>query len=106
MQVAVSLVANEFVGHERQENQNPAPSKTTKERPRIIKGRPFLVGCGCCALRSNQKPTERNAPMDSLKYVGLDVHRDTISVAVLDEGGKLVMQSIVATHAAALLDFV
>jgi transposase len=44
--------------------------------------------------------------MDSLKYVGLDVHRDTISVAVLDEGGKLVMQSILATHAAALLDFV
>ncbi len=42
----------------------------------------------------------------SLKYVGLDVHRDTISVAVLDGGGKLLMQSILATHAAALLDFV
>ncbi len=44
--------------------------------------------------------------MESLKYVGLDVHRDTISVAVLDGGGKLLMQSILATHAAALLDFV
>ena len=44
--------------------------------------------------------------MDSLKYVGLDVHRDTISVAVLDEAGKLIMQSVLATHAAALLDFV
>jgi transposase len=44
--------------------------------------------------------------MDSLKYVGLDVHRDTISVAVLDEDGKLVMQSVLATHAAAILDFV
>jgi transposase len=44
--------------------------------------------------------------MDSLKYVGLDVHRDTISVVVLDESGKLVMQTILATHAAALLDFV
>jgi hypothetical protein len=41
-----------------------------------------------------------------LKYVGLDVHRDTISVAVLEASGKLVMQSILATHAAALLDFV
>ena len=37
--------------------------------------------------------------MQSLKYVGLDVHRDTISVAVLDEAGKLVMQTILATHA-------
>lgn len=44
--------------------------------------------------------------MESLKYVGLDVDRDTISVAVLDQDGKLVMQSILATHAAALLDFV
>jgi hypothetical protein len=43
--------------------------------------------------------------MESLKYVGLDVHRDTNSAAVLDEGGKLVMQSILATHAAALLGF-
>ena len=44
--------------------------------------------------------------MQSLKYLGLDVHRDTISVAVLDDAGKLLMQSILATHAAAILDFV
>lgn len=44
--------------------------------------------------------------MQSVKYVGLDVHRDTVSVAVLDEEGKLVMQSILATHAGSLLDFV
>jgi transposase len=43
---------------------------------------------------------------NSVKYVGLDVHRDTISVAVLDVEGKLVMQSILATHAAAILDFI
>lgn len=44
--------------------------------------------------------------MESVKYVGLDVHRDTISVVVLEESGKMVMQTILATHAAALLDFV
>jgi hypothetical protein len=44
--------------------------------------------------------------MESLKYLGLDVHRDTISIAVLDDAGKLLMQSILATHAAAILDFV
>jgi transposase len=43
--------------------------------------------------------------MNSIKYVGLDVHRDTISVAVLNAEGKLVMQSVIATQAAAILDF-
>lgn len=44
--------------------------------------------------------------MDSLKYVGLDVHRDTISVVVLEESGKMVMQTTLATQSGALLDFV
>jgi transposase len=44
--------------------------------------------------------------MDSIKYIGLDVHQSTISVAVLDANGKLVMQSVIATHAATILDFV
>jgi hypothetical protein len=35
--------------------------------------------------------------MDSIKYVGLDVHRDTISVAVLNAEGKVVMQCVIAT---------
>ena len=41
----------------------------------------------------------------TIKYIGMDVHQSTISVAVLDAEGKLVMQSILATHAAAILDF-
>ena len=32
--------------------------------------------------------------MNSVRYVGLDVHRDTISAAVLNEGGRLVQQSV------------
>lgn len=43
--------------------------------------------------------------MDSVRYIGLDVHRDTISAAVLDSEGKLLMQSVLATRAAAILDF-
>jgi len=38
--------------------------------------------------------------MSSEKYIGLDVHQATISVAVLDSRGKLVMESIVETKAA------
>jgi transposase len=41
-----------------------------------------------------------------VQYVGLDVHQMTISAAVLDAEGKLVMQSIVATHASGILDFI
>jgi transposase len=43
--------------------------------------------------------------MDSIKYIGLDVHQSTISVAVLNAEGKLVIQSVIATHAATILDF-
>jgi hypothetical protein len=43
--------------------------------------------------------------MDSEKYIGLDVHQATIVVAVLDSAGKLVMESIVETKAATILQF-
>src|SRR5713226_8862109 len=43
--------------------------------------------------------------MESVKYIGFDVHQTTISVAVLNAEGQLVMQSVLATHAAAILDF-
>ena len=43
--------------------------------------------------------------MSKLKYIGLDVHQASISVAVLDESGKLVMQSVMATRATAILEF-
>ena len=44
--------------------------------------------------------------MNSVRYIGMDVHRDTISVAVLDEDGRVLMQSVLATRADAVLDFV
>ena len=43
--------------------------------------------------------------MNSEKYIGLDVHQATISVAVLESTGKLVMESILETKAATILDF-
>src|SRR6202047_3459300 len=43
--------------------------------------------------------------MDSEKYIGLDVHQATIVVAVLDSTGKLVMESILETEAATILQF-
>jgi len=43
--------------------------------------------------------------MSSEKYIGLDVHQATISVAVMDSQGKVVMESILETKASTLLEF-
>jgi transposase len=48
---------------------------------------------------------ERSTLMNSEKYIGLDVHQATISVAVMDSSGKLVMESILETKAATILEF-
>ena len=43
--------------------------------------------------------------MSSEKYIGFDVHQATISVAVIDSQGKVVMESILETKASTLLEF-
>ena len=43
--------------------------------------------------------------MNDAKYIGLDVHQATISAAVLDSTGKLVMESILETKVATVLQF-
>ena len=43
--------------------------------------------------------------MNEAKYIGLDVHQATISVAVRDSAGKLVMEAVLETKAEAILQF-
>ena len=43
--------------------------------------------------------------MDSVKYIGMDVHKEAISVAVLNSSGKLVMECTIETKASTILDF-
>src|SRR5215468_9426772 len=43
--------------------------------------------------------------MNDAKYIGLDVHQATISVAVLDSAGKFVMEAILETKAETILQF-
>ena len=38
--------------------------------------------------------------MDSKKYIGMDVHQATISIAVADSTGKVVIDSVIETKAA------
>src|SRR5258708_10933921 len=44
--------------------------------------------------------------MDSTKYIGMDVHKETISIAVLNSSGKLVMETIIEAKDSTLLQFV
>ena len=44
--------------------------------------------------------------MNLAKHIGMDVHQATISVAVMDTTGKLVMECILETRAATILEFI
>ena len=43
--------------------------------------------------------------MDSAKYIGLDVHKESISIAVLNAAGKIVMECVIETKASTILQF-
>jgi len=49
---------------------------------------------------------ERSTLVNGEKYIGLDVHQATISAAVLDWTGKLVMECVLETKVATLLQFI
>ncbi len=44
--------------------------------------------------------------MDSTKYIGMDVHKESISIAVMDSAGKVVMESVIETKASTILQFI
>ena len=44
--------------------------------------------------------------MDSMKYIGMDVHKETISIAAMNSAGKLVMESILEMKLSTVAQFV
>jgi len=44
--------------------------------------------------------------MDNRKYIGMDVHQASISIAVGDAAGKVLMECILETKAATVLNFI
>jgi hypothetical protein len=44
--------------------------------------------------------------MDSVKYIGMDVHKEAISIAVLNTSGKLVMECVIETKTITILPFI
>ena len=43
--------------------------------------------------------------MTSAKYIGMDVHKESISIAVLNSVGKVVMECVIETKASVILLF-
>jgi hypothetical protein len=39
----------------------------------------------------------------NIKYIGMDVHKETMSIAVMNGEGKVVMESIIETKASTIL---
>src|SRR6202521_4281739 len=44
--------------------------------------------------------------MDDRKYIGMDRHKASISIAVSDAAGKVLMECIIETKAATVLEFI
>jgi transposase len=44
--------------------------------------------------------------MDGKKYIGMDVHQSSISIAVRDATGKVVVESVIETKATTILEFI
>jgi hypothetical protein len=41
----------------------------------------------------------------NIKYIGMDVHKESISVAVRNAAGKIVMECVIETKANTILQF-
>jgi hypothetical protein len=44
--------------------------------------------------------------MDSKKYIGMDVHTESISIAIRNAAGKIVMECVIETKASMILQFI
>ena len=44
--------------------------------------------------------------MTNTKYIGMDVHKESISIAVMNAAGKLVMECVIETKASMILQFI
>jgi hypothetical protein len=44
--------------------------------------------------------------MTSTKYIGMDVHKESISIAVINSVGKVVMECVIETKASTIVEFI
>lgn len=44
--------------------------------------------------------------MTSAKYIRMDVHKESISITVMNSAGKIVMECVIETKASTILQFI
>jgi hypothetical protein len=44
--------------------------------------------------------------LDNRRYIGMDVHQASISIAVIDAAGKLLMECVIETKAGTIVEFI
>jgi len=53
------------------------------------------------------QPLQKGTPLMTIaKYIGMDVHKESISIAVMNSTGKFVMECVIETKASMLLQFI
>jgi transposase len=70
-----------------------------------LEGSIFASGRRSSVGTNDLLPKEATLMSSDIKYIGLDVHKEAIAVAVLNGSGKLIMESIIETKADSLLQF-
>jgi hypothetical protein len=50
-------------------------------------------------------PKEATQMSHDVKYIGMDVHKEATVIAVLNESGKQVIESVIETKASSILEF-
>jgi hypothetical protein len=63
------------------------------------------VNTAGCQARRSAFEDDSTLSMDSVKYIGMDVHTETISITVRNSTGKLVMECVIETKASTILQF-
>ena len=51
-------------------------------------------------------PSRKDTLVTCTKYFGMDVHKESISIAVMNSAGKFVMESVIETKANTILEFI
>ena len=77
------------------------------QRHRQIGWRMALYLRGKISVGTNDlSPKEATEMSRDIKYIGMDVHKEAIVIAVLNGSGKLVMETILETKASSIVQFI
>src|ERR1019366_880705 len=88
-------------------NKSGVSGEKTAAGPRQIGWRMALYLGGKASVSTNDlSPKEATQMSHDVKYIGMDVHKEAIVIAVLNGSGKLVMETILETKASSILQFI